>query len=158
MNKDGFNEGDHPRDKSGRFTDKIVMYESASGGKVTKSYAGSPKEEAQNLAAVVPLANQGKHITLIPPVNKEGVRTADAVIDGEFWEIKTNKTPSKSAIDHEIRKANTQAKRMIINVTSGIDEETLMRGIKGRLTHTKIEELVIIKDGEVRNYKKSDFV
>lgn len=95
---------------------------------------------------------------MIQPVNKEGVRTADAIVDGEFWEIKTNKTPSKSAIDHEIRKANTQAKRMIINVTSGIEEDVLMRGIKGRLPHTKIEELVIIKDGEVRNYKKSDFV
>ncbi len=158
MNKDGFTEGEHPRDKGGRFTDKIVMFESASGGKVTKSYAGTPKEEAQNLAAVIPLANQGKHINLISPVNKEGVRTADATIDGEFWEIKTNKTPSKSAIDHEIRKANTQAKKMIINVTSGIDENTLLRGIKGRLPHTQIEELVIIKDGEIRNYKKSDFV
>lgn len=155
---DSFEESEHPRDRNGRFSDKITMYESASGGKVTKSYSGTSREEAQNFAAVIPLADQGKNITLIQPVNKEGVRTADAIIDGEFWEIKTNKTPSKSAIDHEIRKANTQAKKMIINVTSGIDEETLLRGIKGRLPHTEIEELVIIKGGKIRRYVRDDFV
>ena len=158
MKKDGFREGDHPRGKNGRFVDKPTLYESASGGSVRKSYSGTPKEESQNLAAEKPLAEQGKKITLISPVNKEGVRTADAIIDGEYWEIKTNKTPTKSAIDHEIRKANTQAGKMIIHVTSGISEETLMRGIKGRLPHTKIDELVIVKDGTVRHYSKDDFV
>lgn len=75
-----------------------------------------------------------------------------------YWEIKTNKEPTKSAIDHALRKANTQAKKMILNVTSEITELDLIRGIKGRFPRTDLEEIIIIKDGVIRHYFKSDFV
>ena len=143
MNKDGFSEGDHPRDKSGRFTDKIVMYESASGGKVTKSYAGTPKEEAQNLSAAKVLADKkGWNVEL--RYNTPNRKSADAKINGEDWEIKTNYTPTASAVDSAIKNAKGQARNVILHIQSDIETKDAVNAVKWRLARKNHYDKVLI--------------
>ncbi|MBQ9238930.1 MAG: hypothetical protein IJ191_06420 [Treponema sp.] len=43
-----------------------ALYSSYSGGSVTTAYAKERKEEAENLAALMPLARQGKAVKTMP--------------------------------------------------------------------------------------------
>lgn len=128
-----------------------ILYKSISGGSVSASYSEVSKEETENLDAAIFLAELGKKVILLPAMNS--MKTADAVMDDEFWEIKTNHKPTKSAIDHSLHKAKTQAKKVILNIKSLISDEDLWRGINGRIFRTEIEELFLIRNKKVRHFK-----
>lgn len=87
-------------------------------------------------------------IDLLPNINNK--KTADSYnrSRGIFQEYKENSKPTKSAIDNELRSAASQAKHVVINITSDIDFETLTRGVKGRVSQSSIEELIIIRNGK----------
>ena len=118
------------------------LYVSESGGGVVADYEEPTSEEHDNLEAARYIADLGKMVVLVKPSNLE--KTADALIDGIPWEIKTNRTPTKSAIDHALRTASKQSRKMILNVKSDISEKELDRGIKGRLFRTNLEEVLVI--------------
>lgn len=129
------------------------------GGSIVAEYAKRTKEEMENVEALRPIAALGRTVTLVERSKTIGVRTADAIIDGEKWEVKTNYKPTKSAIDNALRSCNGQAKNLIINIQSDITDENLIGGIKLRIHRTDIETIVIVKNGKiVRTIKRKDIL
>ena len=123
----------------------VASYEN--GGSIIAEYAKRTKEEAENVEALRTFAAQGKTVTLIKADNAK--RTSDAMIGNEKWEVKTNYTPTKSAIDNALRSCNGQVENLIINIKSGISDETIAKGIKSRIHRTNIKRIVIVRDGKV---------
>lgn len=145
---DSFTPEDHPRGENGRFTDKPTMYESASGGKVTKSYAGTPKEETQNLAAAKVLADKkGWKVDL--QFNTPNRKSADAKINGEYWEIKTNYTPTKNSIDTLLKSAKGQSGKIILHIQSDIGIRDVITTARARMNRSAwIENVLVITKKE----------
>lgn len=133
------------------------MYESASGGKVTKSYAGTPKEEAQNLAAAKVLADKkGWHVDLL--ANPHNKKSADAKINGRMWEIKTNGTATANAIDVAIKGAKGQARNVVLHIQSDIDIGLAVSVATKRLKRSaQFDEIIVIaKNGDLYELVKTD--
>ena len=126
------------------------------GGCISAEYDKRTNEENENIKALTPLAAMGKKIILKATSKKTGVRSADSFVDGELLEVKTNHTPTVSAIDNAIRSCNGQAKNLLINIESNISQETLEKGIKGRIFRTNIEKIIIVKNGKIeRTYYRN---
>ena len=85
-------------------TIRVIYEDKLTGGKITANYVEPTKEEEQNIVALKPLSQKGFVVELRQAVNKQNVKSADALINGEAWEIKTNYTPTKNAIDNALRK------------------------------------------------------
>ena len=142
-------------------TIRVIYEDKLTGGKITAGYVEPTKEEEQNTVALKPLAQKGFVIELRQAVNKQNVKTADALINGEYWEIKTNYTPTKNAIDNALRKGKRQAQNVILDIQSGITEDMLRRGVKSRV----LKEVMIKKGYDYLQrqehcdlYKKRDTV
>ena len=111
------------------------------------------------MEALIPLAETGKKITLLRATNERNTKNADALIDGEKWEVKTNFTPTKSAIDNALHSCNGQSQNLVLNIKSEITEETLMEGIRSRLRRTIIERIIIIREGKIeKTLRRSDIL
>lgn len=67
---------------------------------------------------------------------------------GYKQEYKVNFKPTKGAIDNELRKAARQAKHVVIRIDSSIDLLDLTRGIKGRVSQSEIQEVIVIFNGK----------
>ena len=128
------------------------------GGSIIAEYAKKTKEESENIEALRPIAALGRTVTLIERSKTIGVRTADAIIDGEIWEVKTNYTPTKRAIGGAIRKANGQAEKMVINIKSDITDKDIYNGIKGQIKYTNIQEVIVVRNGKIVRFLRNDFV
>ncbi|HON53334.1 MAG TPA: hypothetical protein P5243_04390 [Bacteroidales bacterium] len=77
----------------------------------------------------------------------------------EFQEYKTNKKPTKSAIDNELRKGANQSKHIIIHINSEISDDNLLRGIKGRVTQKmNIEKITIIRNNQDKTYLREEIM
>lgn len=124
-----------------------MVYESSGGGSVSKRYRGTPKEEAQNLAAAKVLADKkGWKIDLLE--NKGVGKSCDARINGENWEIKTNYTPTKNSIDTLLRSAKGQSVNIILHIQSGIKLKDAVSATKNRMNRSLwIENVLIISKG-----------
>ena len=76
-----------------------------------------------------------------------------------FQEYKVNKTPTKSAIDNELRDAAKQSDHIVLWIDSAISQNDLERGIKGRTTWEKnIKEVWIIQNSEVLMFTRSQIL
>lgn len=117
------------------------------GGAIIAEYAKKTKEESENIEALRYFAEKGFCVRLIKTDNAK--RTADALIENEKWEVKTNYTPTASAIDNAIRSCNGQAENLILNIKSNISDEILEKGIKSRIYRTNIKKIIVIKDGKI---------
>lgn len=127
------------------FIERIIYGPTEKGGLVIKTYANSPKEEALNRAAVDILADEGYKVKLVQASDITSVKSADAVIDGEYWEIKTNKTNTFNAVDRAVRAAGLQAPNLILNLMSSIREEVWKSAVSYRyLRSRKIKGLIVI--------------
>lgn len=143
----------------------MILYVSESGGIVTKEYSGTPAEEAQNLAAAKIVADVwGCIIALLEPQEKLGVKSADAAIywrgstTAELWEIKTNRTGTKNSVNKSLRKASKQSTRMLLHITAYISERDLFNGINGRIRLTNLQEIAIIRHGNIERYTRQDIL
>ena len=95
------------------------------------------------------------------------MKSADAVIDSEYWEIKTNKTNKTNtfnAVDRAVRAAGLQAPNLILNLMSSIREEVWKsavsyryirpRKIKGLIVITNDNRVLTPTDEEIRRWNK----
>ena len=141
-------------------TIRVIYEDKLTGGKITANYADATKEEEQNTVALKPLAQKGFVIELRQAVNKQNVKSADALINGETWEIKTNYTPTKNAIDNALRKGKRQAQNVILDIQSGITEDMLRRGVKSRvLKEVMIKKVMIIyKDSNIATFTRNEIL
>lgn len=85
----------------------------------------------------------------MPTAKITGVKSADSRIGGELWEVKTNRTPTISAVDNALRSCNSQARNLVLNVESDISNKSLMAGITGCLPRTEIEKIIIVRGGRI---------
>lgn len=108
------------------------------------------KAEAKiNIEIASYFANKyGQEIDLLPIY--KGKISCDAFnrTFGYKQEYKVNDKATKSAIDNELRKAAKQAPHVVIRIDSDIDFISLARGIKGRVSQTTIEEVILIRQGK----------
>lgn len=106
-------------------------------------------EAIPNKAIATYLAEKyNQDIDLLPNINNEKSADSYNKTRGIFQEYKENNKPTKSAIDNELRSAASQAKHIVININSDIDFTDLTRGVKGRVSQSSIEELIIIRNGK----------
>lgn len=82
-------------------------------GQIIIEYGANPKPHevrtAQSLAAA------GYTITLVAKSEIDGIKTADAIIDGAPWEMKAPTSNSKKAIQKNMHKALKQSRNIIID-------------------------------------------
>lgn len=82
-------------------------------GQIIIEHGANPKPHeirtAQSIAAT------GRTITLVAKCEIDGVRTADALIDGVPWEMKAPESGNMSAIQKNIRKAIKQSRCVIFD-------------------------------------------
>lgn len=129
-------------------------------GRVTCARGHGEKERAENIKIATYFAEKyGQQIELLP--RAFDTKTADVynATLGVEQEYKTNRTPTKGAIDNEIRKACTQAPNVVLRIESGISDEELRRGIRGRVNREKqLETLTIIRNGEDKTYTREQIM
>lgn len=129
-------------------------------GSVRVSVLHGAAERESNLITAKYLANtHGYDIELLPVVSNK--KTADSFNKtlNQKQEYKTNIIASKGAIDNEIRDAARQADHIVIRVTSGINDNDLQRGIKGRVNQEKsIKSITVIRNGKDKSYTRDDIM
>lgn len=117
---------------------------------MTKLYKKKSAEEEQNLAVAKIIADKlGVDVNL--RYNDPTKKTADATINGESWEIKTNYSPTKSAIDSSIKNAKGQAKNVILHIQSDIKVKDAVMAVKHRMDRSNHFDrvYVITKKGRI---------
>lgn len=124
-------------------------------GRVRIHSSHGEAERAENLNIATYLANKyGHHIDLLPnPDNEKSADTYNHSL-GYEQEYKVNDKATKGAIDNALRKAAKQASHVVIRINSDIDFNTLSRGIKGRVSQSGIEEVVLIRQGKDAAYSR----
>ena len=108
-------------------------------------------EAAENIKVARFLANNlGHSIFLLacsPKLKSPDSKNATLNIVQEY---KVNRTPSKSAIDNELRDAAKQSDYIVLWIDSNISQTDLERGIKGRTVWAKnIKEIWVIANFEI---------
>lgn len=109
---------------------------------------GKGEAESNIIAARYLAEKYNQEIDLLP--NPNNAKSADSFnkTRGIFQEYKDNRRPTKSAIDNELRSGAEQAPHIVITINSNIDFISLERGIKGRVSRSNIEEVIIIYNGK----------
>ena len=117
---------------------------------MTKLYKKKSAEEEQNLAVAKIIADKlGVDVSL--RYNDPTKKTADAIINGEPWEIKTNYSSTKSAIDSSIKNAKGQARNIILHIQSDIKVKDAVMAVKHRMNRSDHFDrvYVVTKKGRV---------
>ncbi len=129
-------------------------------GVVKCSRAHGANERAENIAIAKHFAEKhGQEIELLPRAFNKKTPDAYNKTLGVEQEFKVNKTPTKSAIDNELRKAGLQANHIVLSVESDIPSDQLKRGVKGRIKWAKnIEALTIVRNGKDRTYTREEIL
>lgn len=66
-------------------------------------------------SAIQLLKASGRSVTRIPRSREPGERTADIVVDGEIYEMKSPTASSTRALERNVRRALHQAQRVVID-------------------------------------------
>ena len=106
-------------------------------------------ESEENISIAKYLAERhGHRIDLLP--NPDNEKSADSFnyTLGYTQEYKVNSKPTKGAIDNALRKASKQATHIVLRIDSSISFSDLTRGIRGRVSQSSIEEIMVIRDGK----------
>ncbi len=86
-------------------------------------------------ATEVFLTDQGYDITLLPPIQRKGVRTPDIRMLSLEWEMKSHKNNGKYTIEHIFRSALKQSPNIIFDIRgSKMPQEKCISEIKRSLT------------------------
>ena len=133
-------------DENGIFAGEILYTSPEGGGSVLRTYSKATKEQVDNLIAAKILADRkGYRVELLGVSNIEGAKSADVLINGEEWEIKTNKTNSYNAVDRAVRTAGSQASNLILRLVSNIDEDVWKNAVGYRYSRSeKIRKVIVI--------------
>lgn len=136
-----------------------TVYTSESGGSIVSENQKITNEEKDNIDALKAFADKGDKVVLLKTSDQKGVRTADSTINGVLWEVKTNRTPTESAIDTALRSCNGQSKNLVLNLKSGITDTRLISGLKGRIQRTNIQKIIVERNGViVKNFNRKDLI
>lgn len=106
-------------------------------------------EAQENISIAKFLAEKyGHHIDLLP--NPDNEKSADSlnITLGYTQEYKVNSKATKGAIDNALRSGAKQATHIVLRIDSDIDLNELSRGIKGRVCHSAIEEIMVIRQNK----------
>ena len=112
----------------------MIIYTSPGGdGRVLQTYLKEPEEHGANFAAAKILADKkGYQVEFLGVSDIRGEKSADALINGIPWEIKTNKTPEYDSISDGLRDAGKQSPNVILHVLSDIFEIDWRRAVYHR--------------------------
>ncbi len=105
-------------------------------------------EAEENIGIARYLAEKyGHKIDLL--ANPDNEKSADSFNHtlGYKQEYKCNSTATKGAIDSALRKGSRQATHIVLKIGSDIELSELTRGIKGRVSQSKIDEVIVIRGG-----------
>lgn len=88
---------------------------------VLQHYSKEPQEHDNNLAAARILADRkGYRVELVAAGNTQGLKSADALIEGRKWEIKTSREHTYTSVSNLLRKAKRQAPNVILHITGNV--------------------------------------
>jgi hypothetical protein len=143
-------------------TDNTKIYETVptEKGVVRVSKAHNKNEKADNIVIAKYYANKkGHEIDLLPILQNQPSPDAFNKTLNIHQEYKTNKKPSKGAIDNELRSAGRQSGNIVLHIQSEITDELLVRGIKGRVNQKQnIETVSVIKNGKDKTYTREQIL
>lgn len=106
-------------------------------------------EAPENISIAKYLAEKhGYSIDLLPNPDNEKSADSHNFTLGYAQEYKVNSKPTKGAIDNALRKAARQASHIVLRIDSDIDLNELTRGIRGRVSRSDIEEVVVIRQNK----------
>lgn len=112
------------------------------------------RETAARLAAV------GHNVHFRRPVNRTGIRTADALIDGCAWEFKSPQGASeKNTIANQFSRAKGQCDRLVVDAARlGLPDDIALAQVCRRMASTRhfIEAIFITHDGRIIRIARSD--
>lgn len=99
-----------------------VIYTSPDGaGQVLQHHSKEPHEHDNNPAAARILADRkGYRVELVAAGNTQGLKSADAPIEGRKWEIKTSREHTYTSVSNLLRKAKRQAPNVILHITGNV--------------------------------------
>lgn len=110
-------------------------------------------DETEKAVANMIAKKSGKTVSLLPRViNPANVQSADYLIDGAKWDLKTVKGNSKNVIYNNIHKKKKQAENFIVNIEKNgmvLDEATsqVLNGVFAS-KHTSFVKRIMIVDGK----------
>lgn len=110
-------------------------------------------DETEKAVANMIAKKSGKTVSLLPRViNTANVQSADYLIDGAKWDLKTVKGNSKNVIYNNIHKKKKQAENFIVNIEKNgmaLDEATsqVLNGVFAS-KHTSFVKRIMIVDGK----------
>lgn len=112
-----------------------VYEDEVSGGYVDVHQDHNGAEKLLNTQTAIVLAKQGYQVLLLPIVDEPNLKNPDAflVVEKRLVEFKHNQTPTKSAIDNEVRDAQKQAETILLHILSEIKPGDFLNGLKDRL-------------------------
>lgn len=123
-------------------------------GQIIIEYGANPKPHEIRTAHSIAAA--GYTITLVAKSEIDGVKTADALIDGETWEMKAPTSNSRKAIQKNMHKALKQSRNLIIDSrrmdVPGLVIEREVRSLAPKLKSLR-KLLFVNKLGEVIEIK-----
>lgn len=100
---------------------------------------------------------KGVDIELIPPSQTKGQKTADIIMQGKAWEIKSPVGSGKNTIRHIIQNAGHQSSNVIVDLRRcKLSRETALKELAYYFKISKrIRRLIIIvNDEEIIDYQK----
>jgi hypothetical protein len=129
-------------------------------GVVRCSKAHGADERAENIAIARHFAEKyGHEIDLLPRSNRSKCADAYNRTLGVEQEYKTNKTPTYSAVNKELKRASQQANHIVLHIQSDISDDLLKRAIKGRVAFKKsIETVTVLKNRVDKMYTRAQIL
>ena len=113
--------------------------------------------ETHESAIVVYFTELGYDIELIKPSRTPRQKSADFLMDGVAWEMKSPMGKSCVTIDHMFQKAAKQSSNIVIDLrNSKADESKALKGIEKRYEQTRAcrKLRIITKSGELLAFDK----
>ena len=145
-----------------------VIYTSPDGaGQVLQHYSKEPEEHDNNLAAARILADRkGYRVELVAAGNTQGLKSADALIEGRKWEIKTSREHTYTSVSNLLRKAKRQAPNVILHITGNVLEEVWRKAVFDRFsfehpgsTSFQLQNIIIItKEYRIHGYSRENIL
>lgn len=102
--------------------------------------------EKHENATVVFLSDLGYEIELIPPVNSYMVKSADFIMLGLEWEMKSPIGGSRSTMEHVFQKASKQAENIVIDLRrTKVDDVVAVSILERRFRNSKrVKKMIVI--------------
>jgi hypothetical protein len=116
----------------------------------TIAIGGDIRLEKHEVESIDFLKGLGKSITLIPNSKTKNQESADIIMDGAEWEIKSPIGKGKRNLENTLKKASHQAPNIIIDLRRNeIPESKIINRIK-RITklRSRIKKLYVITKSE----------